>query len=194
MSTNCTIAIERKNGTRTAIYCHYDGYIEGAGTTLQLAFNTADKVEELLKLGDLSVLYYKTEPTDEAHSFETPQKDVCVAYHRDRGEEFRQSDGVNEFNYIFDEREACWYVEQEVFVRETRAMNLLDINYVLSYPRSLLLDEILKCDFKFWSADEYAATGKDVHKACIDKAYEARKQLIDAKRADYEAWYRAYCD
>jgi len=46
MSTNATIAIQRKDGTRTAIYLHYDGYIEGAGTTLQLAFNTADKVND----------------------------------------------------------------------------------------------------------------------------------------------------
>lgn len=29
MSTRSTIKIKRKDGTETAIYCHFDGYIEG---------------------------------------------------------------------------------------------------------------------------------------------------------------------
>lgn len=193
MSTNATIAINRKDGTRTAIYLHYDGYIEGAGTTLQLAFNTADKVEELLKLGDLSVLNYDLEPTEE-HDFENPQRGVCIAYHRDRGEPFRQSDGVNEFNYTFDETEACWFVEKEVFERDTEACGILELRYVLSYPRTLLLDEILKCEYKYWEADKFVKDGTEVHAACKEKALEARQEIIAHDRAEYEAYYRAYCD
>lgn len=44
MSTNSTISIKRADGTQTSIYCHWDGYIEGVGVTLQLAYNTAEKV------------------------------------------------------------------------------------------------------------------------------------------------------
>lgn len=109
MSTNSTIKIQRKDGTETSIYCHWDGYIEGVGVTLQLAYNTAEKVEELLKLGDLSSLRYYTEPKKGTHDFEHPQESVCVAYHRDRGEDFRQSAGMREYNYTFVEDEAVWY-------------------------------------------------------------------------------------
>lgn len=194
MSTNATIAINRKNGTRTAIYLHFDGYIEAAGTTLQLAYNTAEKVEELLKLGDLSILGYYTEPTDETHDFDHPQAQVCVAYHRDRGEAFRQSDMRNEYNYTFDEEEACWYVEKKVYERNTAGMDLLDINYVLSYPTALLIDEILKCDFEYWGADEYAENGEEAKRVCLEKAKEARREIIEQKRAEADAYYRAYCD
>lgn len=193
MSTNATIAIQKENGTRTAIYLHWDRYIEAAGATLQLAYNTAEKVENLLRLGDLSILGYHTEPTDETHSFENPQREVCVAYHRDRGEEFRQSDSVQEFNYIFDERDACWYVEKETFARDTDAMNLLEINTVISYPRTLLLDEIALCNFEHWQSDEFAATG-EVFTKCKEKALEARQKIIEENRAEQEAYYRAYCD
>lgn len=194
MSTNATIAIQRENETRTAIYLHYDGYIEAAGATLQLAYNTAEKVEKLLALGDLSILGYYTEPTDETHNFDNPQRHICCAYHRDRGEAFRQSDSVQEFNYIFDERDACWYVEKETFIRDTSGMKILDINYVISYPRTLLIDEIASCSFECWAADEFADEGEAVFEKCKEKALEARKEIIEKQRAEYDAYYRAYCD
>ena len=193
MSTRSTIAIERKDGTRTAIYCHWDGYIEGVGVTLQLAYNTAEKVEELLKLGNISSLRYYTEPKTSEHNFEHPEEDVCVAYCRDRGEDFAQSDMKNEFNYTFDEEDACWYVEKETFVRDTDAQELLGINYYLSYPRTLLLDEIMACDFKDWRDDEFASAG-NVKEACIDKALEPRRAIIEEQRANYDAYLHAYCD
>ena len=180
MSTHSTIAINRKDGTRTAIYCQYDGYIEGAGVTLQLAYNTAEKIEELLKLGDLSVLKYNTES--------------CVAYHRDRGEEFSQSDGKNEFNYTFDERDAVWYVEKLNYLRDTPAMKELCLDSFYGYTTTLLLDEISKCDFTDWGADEYASEGGEVIHKCLEKALEARKEIIEDQQRQYEAYYSAYCD
>ena len=144
MSTNSTIAIERKDGTRTAIYCHWDGYIEHNGIILQVAYNTADKVEKLLELGDLSILGYYTDPKEgTTHNFENYQEDVCVAYHRDRGEDFVQSDGKQEFNYIFIEEDACWYVEREYFLKDTKAQKFLDLRLAVEYKRTRLLDEIL---------------------------------------------------
>ena len=180
MSTHSTIAINRKDGTRTAIYCQFDGYIEGVGVTLQLAYNTAEKVEELLKLGDLSVLKYNTESS--------------VAYHRDRGEEFSQSDGKNEFNYTFDEREAVWYVEKLNYVRDTPAMKELCLDCFDGYTTSLLLDEISECDLTYWGADEYASNGDEVVHKCLEKALEARKEIIKRKQERYAAYYSAYCD
>ena len=184
MSTHATIAIERNNGTRTAIYLHFDGYIEGAGTTLQLAYNTADKVEKLLELGDLSVLGYCLEG-----------EKGCTAYHRDEGEELKQSDMRNEYNYTFNEYDACWYVEKEVFLKNTKASKMLEIGYVVSYPRTLLLDEILQQNYdNIWISDEYAENGDEVQEVCAQKAIEARKEKIQWARENASAWYRAYCD
>ena len=194
MSTNSTITLRRNDGSETSIYCHWDGYISGVGVTLQLAYNTAEKIEKLLELGDLSSLHYYTEPTSNTHDFENPEQDICVAYHRDRGEEFRQSGGENEYNYIFDERECVWYVEQERYTKGTEAMKVLSLDYSCTRTKTLLLDEILKIDFTdHWCDDEFA-TKENVHEVCKQKAREARQAIIDRERESYDSYYRAYCD
>lgn len=196
MSTRSTIKIKRKDGTETAIYCHFDGYIEGVGVTLQLAYNTAEKVEKLLALGDLSVLGYYTDPNpDEEHTFDgNHQPNVCLAYHRDRGESFRQSNSQEEYNYIFDEADAVWYVEEKQRVYDTEAEDLLSLSVFWRYSKQLLLDEILTSSIEtHWSDDEFAKAG-EVIKACIEKAKEARAEIIERERQEHEIYYRAYCD
>lgn len=196
MATRSTITIKRADGTTTSIYCHWDGYIEHNGVILQLAYNTAEKVEKLLELGDLSSLGYYTEPTTPEHSFDTAEPDVCVAYCRDRGEEFMQSSGKEQFNYIFDEREAVWYVEDEVWEDETSAGRYLQLDGYFHYRTRLLLDAIDEVQDKLlvdWHDDEFA-TADMVFSECKLKALEARRPVIDEKLAAYEAHYRAYCD
>ncbi len=198
MSTNSTIRIKRKDGTETGIYCHYDGYIEGVGVTLQLAYNTAVKVEKLLELGDLSVLGYYPDPDPtKPHSFEynEQQENVCVAYHRDRGEKFMQTnDGDNEFVYIFSEDDACWHVETRKYISHTKASKELGIDYFVSKETSLLLDEIyLTAVDDIWKDDEFAVAG-GVKIECYRKAVEARKEIIERRNKEHEALYRAYCD
>lgn len=168
MSTHATITIKRIDGTTTSINCHYDGYIEGVGVILQLAYNTADKIEKLLELGDLSCIGYYT-GNDEI------QPNICIAYHRDRGEDFHQSGGRNEFNYTFNEREAVWYVETEEYVYGTKAMNLLDVNAFPRYKKELLLDAIIESDVEeMWTDDAFATTA-NVIEQCKEKALEARE-------------------
>lgn len=118
MSTNCTIRIKRRDGTQTGIYCHCDGYINGVGRILQTAYNSVERVEKLLELGDLSILGIHINPNpNEEHSFSGHrQENVCVAYHRDRGEKYRQSDYDNEYVYTFSEAENIWYVEWSDYV------------------------------------------------------------------------------
>lgn len=198
MSTNSSIRIKRKDGTQTGIYCHWDGYIEHNGVILQLAYNTAEKVEELLKLGDISSLRYYTEPYDSKYDIDNPEQDVCVAYCRDRGEGFRQSLQDDEFVYTFDEEEACWYVTVDEYTEDTQALDLLGLSYVRSKKTTLLLDEILKLrdviDSKdSWRSDEFAEAGMVVD-TCIIKAQEARKEIIAREAAEYNAYYHAYCD
>lgn len=87
MSTRSKIGIEREDGTVESIYCHFDGYFLGVGETLKTYYQNRDKVEELIALGGISKLGIWTKPLpQESHSFDSPAKDVTVAYHRDRNE------------------------------------------------------------------------------------------------------------
>lgn len=56
MSTRCMIGVEMGDSTIKAIYCHYDGYPEGVGKTLQKHYADPDKAARLVEMGDLSVL------------------------------------------------------------------------------------------------------------------------------------------
>lgn len=121
MSTPASIKIRRVDGSETSIYLHWDGYIDGAGVTLQKAYSTPEKVEELLALGDLSVLGENTVPREgEEHNFEHYQDGVCLAYHRDMSEPFSQNGGDQGFNYIYDEANRIWlaqvYRDKEEFL------------------------------------------------------------------------------
>lgn len=97
MATRSRIAIEHQDGTVTSIYCHFDGYIEGNGKTLQNHYTNRNKVELLIALGDIPVLSSSPETT--------------IAYHRDRGEDFNQtqhtdvedffSGDIEEYGYLF---------------------------------------------------------------------------------------------
>ena len=85
MSTRSRIAIKRKDGSYDSIYCHSDGYPEYTGKMLNDYYNNSDMAEDLIKLGDLSYIDEKLNPTG-AHSFNNPEPGVTVAYGRDRGE------------------------------------------------------------------------------------------------------------
>lgn len=89
MSTRSNIGIENPDGTISAIYCHFDGYLSGVGETLQTHYQDRAKVERLIALGNISALYAKIEPDPAIpHSYDgSRQEDVVLAYHRDRSEE-----------------------------------------------------------------------------------------------------------
>ncbi|HET8629962.1 MAG TPA: hypothetical protein VFL91_21285 [Thermomicrobiales bacterium] len=54
MSTRSRIGIEGEDGAITSVYCHFDGYPSGVGATLLDHWDTAERVAELVALGDLS--------------------------------------------------------------------------------------------------------------------------------------------
>ena len=77
MATRSRIAIENQDGSVTSIYCHWDGHIETNGRILDEAFNTANKLNALIALGDISSLGRSIEDTK--------------AYARDLGEDLNQT-------------------------------------------------------------------------------------------------------
>ena len=82
MATRGIIAIENPDKTVSAIYVHFDMYLDGAGITLTSHYNTQERVEQLLALGNLSSLGDRISKDDP----EADARDTCIAYHRDYGE------------------------------------------------------------------------------------------------------------
>jgi hypothetical protein len=83
MSTRSTVGAVQRNGLIKAIYVHFDGYPSGVGYRLEMSYNTAEKVEKLLNLGDLSVLDVLI---GEQQIPAKRRLGTCLAYGRDYGQ------------------------------------------------------------------------------------------------------------
>lgn len=84
MGTHSRIGIENQDGTVTSIYCHNDGYLSYNGRILHTNYRTEEKIQDLMRLGYLSVLGSEI---GHKQSFDQPtDTDWCLAYGRDRGE------------------------------------------------------------------------------------------------------------
>ena len=118
-----------------SIYCHLDGYPEEVGKLLVKYYDTTEKLRELLALGDVYCLQKKLNPDPSAlHCFGNYQKDVTVAFGRDREEngfeakdrtldEMLDSSEDPEFVYIFtaeQEWEFCHLYDYDVSFRKVR--------------------------------------------------------------------------
>lgn len=98
MSTRSYICKENKDGSYTGIYCHSDGYLTYNGAMLLDHYNTEERVNKLLSLGDISILCSKIEPEpnkEHGFDFDKRQEDVTVFYGRDRGESGTEAKAVN---------------------------------------------------------------------------------------------------
>lgn len=142
MSTRSQIAKLLPDGKVKSVYCHSDGYPEHNGDILLNHYNTDEKVDELIALGWLSFLDEHPNPLAEAsprknfevrngdiverqpfilktHSFDEPQDGVTVAYHRDRGEDFRMDEwnSIDDFlktdiwsDYLYLWKDGKWFI------------------------------------------------------------------------------------
>jgi len=86
MGTTATI-IAKKGDSYHAIYNHWDGYPDGLLKTLQENYQDENKTQKLVALGDVSSVAEEVDiPAGCIHTFEEPQRNITVAYGRDRGE------------------------------------------------------------------------------------------------------------
>ena len=112
MSTHSLIGKVNKDNSITYIYCHFDGYMEHNGRILQEHYTKESKVDDLLKLGDLSIL---GEEIGEKHDFNnydlTIAKKWCSAYGRDRGETDIEARTVQSANNIVGQEEYVYLFE-----------------------------------------------------------------------------------
>jgi hypothetical protein len=137
VSTRSVIGALQKDGTIRAIYCHFDGYLEGVGARLEEHYRHPDKVEQLINLGNLSSL---GQDIGEAHDFNnsTSFPEWCTAYGRDRGEQNQEAvtlAGIGDFihhagecwadyAYLFDGEEWEFLKVSQGFASVSRALGL----------------------------------------------------------------------
>lgn len=122
MSTRSMILIEQEDKKYLGIYCHSDGYLTHNGAMLLDHYNERKKVQELLMHGDLSYLSQRINPDpSREHSFDKPQRGVCIFYGRDRGESSTEATNVTleeldsdpwiEYTYVFTKDNQWKYFE-----------------------------------------------------------------------------------
>lgn len=88
MGTRSAIVEKTDTGEFRGIYCHWDGYLSHNGRILLEHYTTPEKVSQLISLGYISSLGNRIAPDEnEEHSYDSPVKDITVAYFRDRNED-----------------------------------------------------------------------------------------------------------
>ena len=194
MATRSTIGIVRGYHDTTRIYCHWDGYLEHNGAILQKYYNTADKVEELLKLGNLSSLGPKPEPQE---SFDSRDYERCKPYTL-RGEPWEQcpADQREEFNYTFYADEGLWTVEYATSSEPGESAKSLCFDTLYKNDTEYLIDALAALPEESWKRmapkdeNDWGISLED----CMNAAREARRPINERKAAQFDAYYRAYCD
>jgi hypothetical protein len=109
MATRSYIGVRNTDASVDYIYCHFDGYPEHNGAILTEYYSNINRVNELLNLGDLSVL---GKFIGEKQDFDKRVVGNCLAYGRDRGESnvSKKNSGYDElitnqnvdYVYVFD--------------------------------------------------------------------------------------------
>jgi len=109
MATRSYIGVRNADASVDYIYCHFDGYPDHNGAILREHYSNINRVNELLNLGDLSVL---GQFIGEKMDFDKRIQDTCLAYGRDRGESnvSKKNSGYDElitdqsvdYVYVFD--------------------------------------------------------------------------------------------
>jgi hypothetical protein len=98
MSTPFYIGRGNDDGTYDCITVHWDGFLSTAGPILLNHYKTDESINELIALGDLSVLGKSTSNCG-GHTFDTPLPNRCIAYGRDRRDQ-QQAKWENGAGYI----------------------------------------------------------------------------------------------
>ena len=102
MSTSSTIALEYADGHVETIYCHNDGLIRINGRILFKSYSDAEKVKELMKLGNMSILNESIEKS--------------VFYRRDKKESMNYAESFESFDDYLKNHE---YQDYEYILRNS---------------------------------------------------------------------------
>lgn len=166
MATRSMIATKSAEGY-TAIYCHFDGCPKHQLPILTEYYDTQEKVEALIALGDISSLGRKVAPEGEQHSFYNPEADTCVAYYRDRDRATvndviesildNKSEASEEIEFILDREGMKFSTMSERVAKEIQ--KVLEEDFADEWSSEVSEDIVLskehKADRFFYSGIEY---------------------------------------
>ena len=138
-STHATVGILNSNGSITSVYVHSDGYPDGSqgvGGKLKKYYNDTKKIKQLISLGDIYFIDKNVVPSGE-HSYKNPEKDVTIAFGRDRGDkdikpiksrdktDFIEEAGDTSYAYLWDPKAKQWlYTDIEDDEEDARLVKL----------------------------------------------------------------------
>ena len=121
MSTNAYIGMELPDGKIKYIYSHWDGYVEkpGVGHKLKNFYTDINKVEELINLGDISVLGKNIGEKHEDYNL-ARENDWTIAYGRDLDSQDFEAKIVknyeslpNDMSYVYIFKNGKWYYRED---------------------------------------------------------------------------------
>ena len=94
MSTNSTIAVQHLDGTVSAVYCHWDGYLSYNGRILIDHYNSLEMAERLVDNGNISLLGDTIDTTKFFQEHETVYADL---------HEYLSNGSFQKCNYLWTE-------------------------------------------------------------------------------------------
>jgi hypothetical protein len=106
MSTRSRIGLELSDGSVISTYCHFDGYPEFNGVKLVEHFNTKEKVQELIDMGDISCIW-----TNLGFNQETLPETGPLPY-SSRGEDCPPRLDANKYDYLAEGEEYAYIFTQ----------------------------------------------------------------------------------
>ncbi len=132
MSTRSLIAIQRDVDKYEYIYCHFDGYLTYNGAMLLDYYSDKNKVDELMKLGDISQLNKELYPDEtKPHNEFEKQEGITLAYGRDCGEKDTES-RISDLNTLLSNSSGIDYIY--IFSYKGQWYYLDNLN---SFPKSV---------------------------------------------------------
>ena len=141
MSTRSNIVLLRKDNSCSAVYCHYDGYLEHNGRMLLDNYSSTKDVRALVSMGDIRSLKPTLDEmveegytdTEDVSAF-TPQNfNTLRAY-------MSQVDTLFiEFIYMWSEEDESWWLSRSVS-KEVVGAYLNTLYYHTDFKR-LIIDE-----------------------------------------------------
>jgi hypothetical protein len=126
MSTRAAIGVQQEDGSIKAIYCHWDGYPDGAGLMLETFYGNPDDANKLIAMGHVSMIGATIGKKVEFGSYQGGGQ--CVFFGRDREESFQEAEiflSLEDFKNALD----SWGVQYAYFMETDHW-----VAYKVEYP------------------------------------------------------------
>ena len=152
MATISYICKKEEDGTIKIIYCHFDGDLFHNGALLYTYYNTPEKVDALITLGDLSSLGEKISPTSATHNIDHPESGVCVAYGRDAQCENTSAEIFESKKVLIETLNHNPFIEYIYLWEDNRWKYTKGVAYIDEFPKKKLTAKSfksLKSEFLF---------------------------------------------